>query len=284
MADTSQQDIGKSTESWAQTAWALLESVRRGSPLVQCITNFVSMDLVANVLLAAGASPAMIHSIEEIPDFTPKVHALYINVGTLTPDWLPAMKMAAQVANDCHKPWVLDPVAAGASRFRLEACLELLKLRPTVVRGNGSEIVALFKASVDENSKGVDSNHESTDTVEAAKCVARTSRSVVAVSGAVDIVTDGWRVVGAKNGVPMLQKVTATGCAVTALIAAFVAVDPLRPLEAAASAMSVFGLSAEVGMALAGGPASLRLHLVDALYGLDQASVEARVRVSIHNS
>lgn len=143
----------ESSESWARQAWTHLDSVRQASPLIQCITNFVSMDLVANVLLSAGASPAMIHSVQEIPDFTPKTHGLYINVGTLTSDWLPAMKMAAQVANECNKPWVLDPVAAGASGFRLKACLELLKLRPSVVRGNGSEIMALFKGSVDETSK-----------------------------------------------------------------------------------------------------------------------------------
>ncbi|KAK4425352.1 Hydroxyethylthiazole kinase [Sesamum alatum] len=268
------------SESWPRQAWAHLESLRRSSPLIQCITNFVSMDLVANVLLAAGASPAMIHSIHEIPDFTPKTHALYVNVGTLTPDWLPAMKMAAQVANECNKPWVLDPVAAGASGFRLNACLELLKLRPSVVRGNGSEIMALFKGSSDENSKGVDSMHDSTDAVEAAKSLAQITGSVVAVSGAVDIVTDGQRLVGARNGVDMLQKITATGCSVTALIASFVAVDPLRPFEATATALSVFGLAAEIGMEMAKGPASLRMHLIDALHGLDRDIVHRRVSIS----
>ncbi|KAL2530890.1 Hydroxyethylthiazole kinase [Forsythia ovata] len=239
------------------------------------------MDLVANVLLAAGASPAMIHSIEEIPDFTPKAHALYINVGTLTPDWLPAIKLAVQVANENKKPWVLDPVAAGASGFRLKACLELLRTNPTVVRGNASEIMALFKGSEDSNSKGVDSIHESTDAVEAAKSLAQISGSIVAVSGAVDIVTDGQRVVGAKNGVSMLQKITATGCSVTALIAAFVAIDPSRAFEATVSALSVFGVASEIGMDMAKGPASLRMHLIDSLYGLDQATVLHRVNISV---
>ncbi|PIM99049.1 Hydroxyethylthiazole kinase [Handroanthus impetiginosus] len=272
-------NILNSTESWPQQAWTHLESLRQASPLIQCITNFVSMDLVANVLLSAGASPAMIHSIQEIPDFTPKTHALYINVGTLTSEWLTAMKMAAQVANECKTPWVLDPVAAGASGFRLKACLELLKLRPCVVRGNASEIMALFKGSVDETSKGVDSTHESTDAIEAAKSLAQITGSIVAVSGAVDIVTDGQRVVGAKNGVPMLQKITATGCSVTALITAFVAVDPLRPLQATATALSIFGLASEIGMDMAKGPASLRTHLIDALHGLDRATVLQRVNI-----
>ncbi|EXB73722.1 Hydroxyethylthiazole kinase [Morus notabilis] len=138
----------KSPEWWAQRAWSLLSAVRRQSPLVQCITNFVSMDLMANTLLSAGASPAMLHTLEEIPDFTPHAHALCLNVGTLSAAWLPAMKLAADVATKAGKPWVLDPVAAGASGFRLKACLELVELRPTVIRGNGSEIIALSNASL----------------------------------------------------------------------------------------------------------------------------------------
>lgn len=134
---------------WSQKAWALLSTVRSQSPLIQCITNFVSMDLMANTLLSAGASPAMLHTLEELPEFTPQVHALCVNVGTLSAGWLPAMKLAAELAHKSGKPWVLDPVAAGASSFRLKACLELVELKPTVIRGNGSEIIALAKASVE---------------------------------------------------------------------------------------------------------------------------------------
>lgn len=147
-----EQEANRSGEL-GQQAWTQLEKLRQEAPLVQCITNFVSMDIMANVLLSAGASPAMIHSIEEIPEFTPKAHALCVNMGTLTPNWLPAMKKAAEVANKEGKPWVLDPVAAGATSFRLKACIELLELKPTVVRGNASEILALFKSSLDSNSK-----------------------------------------------------------------------------------------------------------------------------------
>ncbi|XP_051133022.1 hydroxyethylthiazole kinase [Andrographis paniculata] len=271
--------IPDAAESWARQAWTHLESVRQATPLIQCITNFVSMDLVANVLLSAGASPAMIHAAEEIPDFTPQIHGLYINVGTLTPAWLPAMKAAAQVANERNKPWVLDPVASGASGYRLKACLELLKLKPTVVRGNGSEILALFRGSLNGTSKGVDSLHESTEAVEAAKSLAQISGSIIAVSGAVDIVTDGERVVGVRNGVPMLQKITAAGCSVTALIAAFVAVNPQQPLEATATALSVFGMCGEIGLEKAGGPASLRLQLIDALNGLDRDTLHHRAKI-----
>ncbi|KAK9160139.1 hypothetical protein Syun_006480 [Stephania yunnanensis] len=237
------------------------------------------MDIMANTLLAAGASPAMLHTLQELQDFTPHIHALCINIGTLSPDWLPSMKSAAQTAAQLGKPWVLDPVAVFASEFRLRACLELLGLRPTVVRGNASEVIALANASTGIG-KGVDSIHESTDAVDAAKSLARASGAVVAVSGAVDIITDGQQVIGVHNGVAMMQKITATGCAVTALIAAFIAVDPSHPLEATASALSVFGVAGEMGMEFARGPASLRMHLIDALHGLDQAAILSRVKIT----
>ncbi|KAL8262844.1 hypothetical protein R6Q59_024192 [Mikania micrantha] len=267
------------TDTWGSKSWAYLSSLRQQSPLIQCITNLVSMDLMANTLLAAGASPAMIHSILEIPDFTPHTQAVLINVGTLTPEWLPAMKAAAGVANRLAKPWVLDPAAVGASGFRLKACLELIELKPTVIRGNGSEIICLSMASIG-STKGADSLHESSDAVEAAKSLAKSSGAIVAISGSVDFVTDGQRVVGAHNGLPMMQKITASGCAVTALIAAFVAVDPSHAFEATASAFSVFGLAGEIGMGLANGPASLRMHLIDSLHGLDRETVLRCVKIT----
>ncbi|CAH9137285.1 unnamed protein product [Cuscuta epithymum] len=268
-----------SEQEWGQRAWDFLSAVRHGSPLVQCITNFVSMDFMANTLLSAGASPAMIHSADEIPEFTPKAHALLVNMGTLTADWLPGMKLAAQVASQSGKPWVLDPVAAGVSSFRLNACSELLGLRPSVVRGNASEILALSKGSVDSISKGVDSVHESMDALEAAKSLAQSSGSIVAVSGAIDFVTDGKRVVGVQNGVPLLQKITATGCSVTALIAAFVSVDPMRSFEATVCAFSIFGIASEVGMESSKGPASLRTNLIDSLHGLDEDAILSRISI-----
>ena len=114
----------------------------------------------------------------------------------------------------------------------------------------------------------------------AAKTLAQSSGAIIAVSGAVDIITYGHQVVGAHNGVPLMQKITATGCAVTALIAAFVAVDPLHALEATASALSIFGIAGEMGMDMANGPASLRMHFIDSLYNLDEASVSSRLKIT----
>lgn len=118
------------------------------------------------------------------------------------------------------------------------------------------------------------------DAVDAAKSLALSSGALVAVTGAVDIITDGHRVTGAANGVAMLQRITATGCSVSALIAAFVAVDPTHALEATASALSVFGVAAELGMEMARGPASLRVQLIDSLYSMDETSASTRVKIT----
>ncbi|ONK79529.1 uncharacterized protein A4U43_C01F7280 [Asparagus officinalis] len=176
--------------------------------------------------------------------------------------------------------WVLDPVAVSASEFRMRACLGLLELRPTVIRGNASEILGLAGAQRIQSSKGADSSHESLDAMDAAKSLALKTGAIVAVSGAVDFITDGSRAVGAHNGVPMMQKITATGCTVTALIAAFVAVVPSNAFEAAACALSIFGLAGELGMDMARGPASLRMHMIDSLYSLNEETVISRVRIA----
>ncbi|KAH9326276.1 hypothetical protein KI387_006454 [Taxus chinensis] len=237
------------------------------------------MDIMANTLLAVGASPAMVHALEEISDFTPQAQGLCINIGTLSSQWISSMKAAAVKAVEAQKPWVLDPVAVGVSKFRLEMCIELLRLKPTVIRGNASEILALAGASVGP-SKGADSSHISTDALDAAKDLACRTQAIVAVSGAVDLVTDGKRVLGVSNGVPLMQKITATGCAVTALIATLVAAHPAFPFEATAFALALFGMAGEIGMEKANGPASLRVHLIDALYGLNEDSVASRIRLS----
>ncbi|XBI31984.1 hypothetical protein VPH35_055492 [Triticum aestivum] len=273
---------------WARRAWALLSAVRERAPLVQCITNLVSMDIAANALTAAGASPAMLHSLREIPDFTPRCDAVYINVGTLSEDWLPSMRAAASAG----RPWVLDPVAAAASGFRMEACLQLLsrsappssgatrprsspspraQITPPSRKQRRTVLWKKHKGKGQQNEQcGVDSSHDSGEALQAAKALARSSGAVVAVSGAVDFITDGEQVISASNGVAMMQKITATGCAVTALIAAFVGADPSDALAAAACALAIFGLAGEIGMESVKGPASLRMHLIDALYGLDE--------------
>ncbi|KIY95519.1 hydroxyethylthiazole kinase [Monoraphidium neglectum] len=265
------------------SVWALWHAMRDKGPLVQCITNLVSMDLMANTLLAAGASPAMAHALDEVEDFVGIADALLINISNLSSDWNAAKKLAAQKAVALGKPWVLDPVGCGATPYRTQMCLALLQLRPTVVRGNASEILALAGAA-GSAVRGVDSTAESHEALDAAKALARRCSCIVAVSGATDLVTDGTRVAGVSNGVPLLTRVTATGCSLTALIAAFLAVAPKGgELEATAAALAVFGLAGETSLAAAPrpGPGSLRVGLLDALHIMGEAEVLAGVRVRV---
>ncbi|GJP61632.1 hypothetical protein CLOP_g18774 [Closterium sp. NIES-67] len=141
-----QPAAGGGDPALAAAAWEALKSVRETRPLVHCITNFVSMDAAANTLLAAGAAPAMVHSLEEVEEFASLASALYVNIGTLSPDWVDSMKRAAKVVSARNRPWVLDPVGCGATSYRTKTSTELLSLRPTVVRGNASEVLALAGA------------------------------------------------------------------------------------------------------------------------------------------
>eukprot|EP00898_Chlorokybus_atmophyticus_P001858 jgi/Chlat1/2673/Chrsp18S02990 len=270
----------------AAEVWRYAAAVRESAPLTHCITNAVSMDAVANVLLAAGASPLMTACLPELEDISAIESALYINIGTLLPETLVAMKMAAEYANARSTPWVLDPVGAGASAYRTQACLELMNMGPAVIRGNASEILALAGAA-GATTKGVDAAHQAReltvqveDAVESAKALASGRGCVVAVSGAVDVVTDGTVTLRVANGHPLLTRITAMGCSVTALITAFCSVPPHSPLHATATALAVFGLAAEIAGKQAKGPGTLRAGLMDALHNLDEATVLNGVHVT----
>ena len=261
----------------AARTWSCLQAIRRETPLVQNITNLVSMDVVANGLLALGASPAMVHAIEEIEDFAELADALTVNIGTLSSAWTPSMAKAADLMNEKGKPWVLDPVGVGATAYRTSIARELLALGPAVVRANASEILALAGVAPG-SAKGVDSTHGSHQAIDAARELARRSGAVVAVTGAIDHVTDGERTLSVGNGHPMMTRVTALGCTCSAVVAACLAVEP-EPLAAAASALAVFGLAAERAAADAAGPGSLRWRLLDELAGLDETTLLEGVRI-----
>lgn len=256
----------------AARTWSCLQAIRRETPLIQNITNLVSMDMVANGLLALGASPAMVHAVEEIEDFAALVDALVINIGTLSSAWVPSMKKAAGAMATSKKPWVLDPVGVGATAYRTGIAKDLLAIGPSVLRANASEVLALAGAA-SAPTQGVDSRHGSEQAVEAATRLARESGGIVAVTGAVDYVTDGERSLRVGNGDPLMTKVTALGCTSSAVVAAFLTVEP-DPLAAAAEALAVFGLAAERAAAKADGPGSLRWRLLDELAGLDERTVQ----------
>ena len=260
-----------------EAVWEAVERVRERAPLVHNITNYVAMDVTANALLAFGASPAMVHAGDEVAAFAAISQALVVNIGTLSPAWVQAMRSAVEAANGLGRPWVLDPVGAGATPYRTAVARELAAMRPAVVRGNASELLALAGGA--GRPRGVDS----VDPAEAALEVAREKAvewgCVVAVSGAVDVVTDGQRVVRVHNGVATMTRITALGCSATALTGALLGVGT-DPLTSAAGALAVLGLCGERAAERASGPGTLRLHIMDELYGLDATVFRSGARVT----
>jgi hydroxyethylthiazole kinase len=260
----------------AAATWESLRELRRAAPLVHNITNYVAMDVTANALLAIGASPAMVHAEEEVEEFVGISSALVVNIGTLSPAWVAAMHRAVHQARALGKPWVLDPVGAGATRYRTDVAGQLSRRHPSVVRGNASEILAVAGAA--SATKGVDSVHASADALEVARSLAAELACTVAVTGEIDYVTDGERVLRVANGHPMMPRVTALGCTASALTGAFLAVQP-DPLLAAAQALGVLGLCGERAGFHTHGPGSFRWRLLDALYQLDEQMVREGVRI-----
>lgn len=259
--------------------WKNILLVREKSPLVQSITNYVVMNNTANALLAIGASPIMAHAHKEMKDMVSIVGALVINIGTLDDYWVESMRLAIDQANALDRPWVLDPVGAGATSYRNEVLEELLQLRPTIIRGNASEILALASKHT-TTTKGVDSTHRSTEAIDAARTLNAHSGSVVCISGATDIIVNGDAIIKLTNGHPMMGRVTGMGCTATALIGAFVAVRPTEPMEATVSAMALLGVAGEVSAERSKGPGSLQVNILDALYAMEESEFVDRVKIS----
>lgn len=263
--------------SATEDLWACAEQVRDRTPLVHNMTNFVAMNAVANTLLAFGAAPAMVHAVDEVEEFLGRADALVINLGTLDSTWAAAMKLAAHEATAAGKPWVLDPVGIGVTAFRLRTGQNLVDLGPTVVRANASEILALASDGA-THGRGVDSTDSVGAAEQAALALARRTGGIVAVTGDVDLVTDGSRTLRIANGHPLMARVTALGCCLSGLTGAFVAVGE-NTLTATAAALAVFAIAGERATDRAQGPGSLAVHLLDELYRLDEAVFLDRVRL-----
>lgn len=243
---------------------AAIAAVRSKRPLVHNITNYVVMNNSANALLAIGASPVMAHWPREVEEMTSIAGALVLNIGTLDDAWLEGMRIAGAAASRRGIPIVLDPVGAGATKARTEACLELIRAcHPTIIRGNASEIMALVDAGV--KSKGVDSSAQSSDAVETARKLAEETGAVVVISGATDYITDGSVVHTVDGGDEIMTAVTGMGCTSTALVGAFAAVVK-EPLVAATAAMAVMSLAGERAAALSRGNGSMQINFLDELY------------------
>jgi hydroxyethylthiazole kinase len=254
-----------------------LRELRERKPLIHQITNYVVMNETANATLALGALPVMAHAREEVEEMVGLASALVLNIGTLSPHWVEAMLLAGRAANEGGVPIVLDPVGAGATRYRTDTARRLLdELEIAVVRGNAGEVATLV--GVEAEVRGVESIGGAGDTGELASRAAASLGAVAAVTGAVDRVSDGEQVVGIANGHQLLAAVSGTGCMATAITGCFLAVKPDAPLEAAAEALVAFGVAGEDAAEKAHGPGTFHANLYDALAALDPATLDERAR------
>jgi hydroxyethylthiazole kinase len=256
---------------------SMLEKLREKRPLVHNITNYVVMNFTANTLLAMGASPVMAHAVDEVEEMVSLASVLVINIGTLSKHWIESMLRAGKRANAIGVPVIIDPVGSGATSLRTDTFRNLVgELKLTVVRGNASEILSIASNSI--QTKGVETAHGAEQALETAREVAKEIGSVVAITGPVDLITDGNSVIRCYNGHPLLGSVTGTGCAATTAIAAFagIATDPLK---ASAAGLAFFGLAGELAGAEASSPGSFMISLLDALYEITPEEFQTKSRL-----
>lgn len=259
------------------------ENVKAKTPLVHNITNYVTVNDVANVLLACGGSPIMSDEPKDVEDITTICGGLNINIGTLNERSIEGMFLAGRRAKELGHPILLDPVGAGASKLRTETSLKLMKeLHPTVIRGNISEIKTL--ASGSGTTKGVDADVADAVTeenlesaVDFVKTFAKKSGSIVAITGAIDLVSDGETCFVIRNGRAEMGKITGTGCQLSGMMTAYITANPDKRLEAAAAAVCVMGLAGEIGwghMQEWEGNSTYRNRIIDAIYQMDEAILD----------
>lgn len=270
----------ESDPTLAASAAELLSALRGAPPLTHCITNSVVTGFTANVLLALGAAPAMVDIVDEAGLFAGVASGMLINLGTPTPEQRAASREAVAGATASGTPWVLDPVAIGVLPIRTALAQELVAAGPTAIRGNASEILALAGQSA--GGRGVDATDTTDAAADAAIALAARHGAVVAVSGPVDLITDGRRVIRLANGDELLTRVTGGGCALGAVMAAFLGAaraGGVDPLTAVAAATLVYTVAAEHAAARASGPGSFAVAFLDALAAIrpDDLALAARV-------
>ncbi|MGB6064189.1 MAG: hydroxyethylthiazole kinase [Desulfomonilaceae bacterium] len=265
-------------EPYSKLAAEILGRIRCYKPVVHSITNYVVMNSTANVLLAMGASPIMAHAPEEIEDIMAISNSMVINIGTLSKHWIESMTLAARMAKVTGKPFVLDPVGAGATKLRTQTACNIINTAvPTVIRGNASEILALSPQG--GSTRGVDSIHSAEDALDAARTIARSLGTAIAVTGEKDFVTDGENSLVVTGGNCLMGFVTGTGCAASVIVGAFLAQEK-NPVAAAASALAFFGLAGEKAAVEAPTPGSFWVKMLDALYTITPEELEAEARIS----
>lgn len=269
---------------------AMLENVRGKCPLIHNITNYVTVNDCANIVLACGASPIMSDDQSEVEEITTICGGLNINIGTLNKRTIESMLLAGKRANALNHPAVLDPVGAGASKLRTETAQKLLEeVKFTVIRGNISEVKTL--ASGSGTTKGVDADvadkvsEENLDSAVAfAKAFAEKTGAVIAITGAIDIVADGKKAYCIRNGHPMMSSITGTGCQLSAMTAAYVTANPEHPLEAAAAAVCAMGLAGEIAharLSAQDGNSTYRNYIIDAIYNMTPEQLEKGAKYEV---
>ena len=248
----------------ADIAADVLARIRARAPRVHCITNSVAQQYTANMLLAAGAMPSMTISADEIEAFVAGANALLVNLGTLDRERKPAIEVAVKTAVEKKLPWLLDPVFIDRSPARGQFGRALLGAKPAVVRLNHAEFAALSGNKAE---------------TAAATRFAQVNATIVALTGEIDIVSDGSRRIEVANGDPLMSAVTAMGCAGAAFVCAALAVET-DPWLATLAALAAFGVAGEVAAQKAAGPGSFAVAMIDALHRLDRATLRARVKAS----
>ena len=267
-----------------------MDNVRKNVPLVHNITNYVTVNDVANILLACGGSPIMSDEPEDVEDITSVCGGLNINIGTLHQSSIEGMLLAGKKANELGHPVLLDPVGAGASRLRTDTALRIMKeIKLTVIRGNISEIKTLAYGS--GTTKGVDADvadavTEETlnDAIAFVKNFARKTSCIIAVTGAIDLVSDGEICYVIRNGRPEMGKITGTGCQLSGMMTAYVTANQEKPLEAAASAVCIMGLAGEIGWSRiqeGDGNATYRNRIIDAVYQMTGEDLEKGAKYEV---
>ena len=265
-------------------------AVRNNTPLVHNITNYVTVNDVANVILACGASPIMSDEPEDVKDITSICGGLNINIGTLCKRSIESMLIAGKRANELDHVVLLDPVGAGASELRTGTALRIMKeIKLDVIRGNISEIKTLALGS--GTTKGVDADvadkvtdENLDDSIRFVKNFAKESGTIVAVTGAIDLVSDGEKCYVIRNGRPEMGQITGTGCQLSGMMTAFVAANPDNRLEAAAAAVCMMGLAGEIGwsrMTEGDGNSTYRNRIIDAIYNMDGETLEKGAKYEV---
>lgn len=263
-------------ESWGIKAAAALAAVRSQKPLVHNITNFVVMNETANIILAAGGLPVMAHAREEVEEMVAASNALVLNIGTLWPGQVDAMILAGKKANELGIPVVFDPVGAGATSFRTQSAQRILaEVRMAIIRANTAEMAVL--CGRDSSIRGVESLSGG-DAAETARAVGAKYECAAAVTGPVDVISDGTRIYKVLNGTPMMANVTGTGCMATAVCGCFASVEN-DFVAAAAVALAAYGMAGFVADHAGKGPGTFHANLYDAMAGLTPDALRAGARI-----